>query len=120
MPKALIFLLLFSFFGSVNLAAQKEMKIYSSKFIPQEITYNASPNPNECWEAVAWGIEIKVEKGTQFFSMSYRDIDSLKKIIGDAEVQIEVIYYSEMEEGSGAVGEVVKITLGDVVVYKRE
>jgi hypothetical protein len=39
-----------------------------------------------------------------FFSMPQRETEKLKNKIADAEVIIEVLYFSEPEDGSNAVG----------------
>ena len=103
-----------------EMKAQSGTKVFKSKFLPTEVTYNGSPNPNECWESVASGINIKVGKTVSFFSMAYQEIERLKEIIGNAEVQIEVIYYNEPEDGSGAKGEVKIITLNDKLIFENK
>lgn len=97
-------------------SVENKTGVYTTKFQPRHVTYNASDNPNECWEAVAWGIEIE-SKG--FFSLEYQAIEKLKVRIGDEEVQVEVIYYDEPIEGSYEVGLVTKITLKGEVIYKN-
>jgi hypothetical protein len=109
----------FIFFAGFTLSAQKDTT-FTTKFIPREITYNASPNPKQCWEAVEYGIEIKVNMNTQFFSIAFKDIENLKQKIGDAEVQIEVGYFTKPEDKTGALGSVKQITMNGVVIYKQE
>jgi hypothetical protein len=116
-----IYIYLISFLITCEIAgAQIKTKSYTSKFLPESVTYNGSPNPNECWESVAWGIRIKTEKGKPFFSISYQAFENLKEKIGDKEVQIEVVYYNEPSDDSGAVGYVKKIIFKGEVIYKNE
>ncbi|HET6991971.1 MAG TPA: hypothetical protein VFJ43_11635 [Bacteroidia bacterium] len=102
------------------ISAQNGTKTFTTKFQSRSVTYNASRKNNECLEAVAWGIEIKTGKGSQFFLMPYRDIDTLKQKIGDAEVEVEVYCYDKPEQGSGAAGEVKQITMNGVAIYKED
>ncbi|MCX6311669.1 MAG: hypothetical protein NT084_08530 [Bacteroidetes bacterium] len=120
MNKAIISFFVFSFFAFTKLSAQPVTTIYKTKFIQKEVLFNGSPDPHECWESVANGIEIKTEKGLQFFAMGFKMTDSLKTVIGNKEVQIEVLYYSKPEERSGVVGEVLKITMEGLVIFKRD
>lgn len=119
MYKFISTLFLFSFFAATSLSAQKENKVFTTKFTPYVVTYNGSPNPHECWESVEWGIEIKVDKSSQFFVMDNKQMDSLKIIIGDSDVQIEVMFYDKPDRDTGALGEVVKISLNGTVIWKE-
>ena len=96
--------------------AQSRTKTFTTKFIPNHVTYNGSDNPNECWESVAWGILIEEGENVYFFSMSYRDVEASKEKIGDAEVIIEVGFYDEPYSDSGEDGWVKKITLNGVII----
>ena len=118
MFKVVLLFILFSVFSFTNAIAQIKTKVYTSKLQPESVTYNGSPNPNECLESVEWGITIKTEKASSFFLMEYEEIEKLKEKIGDAEVLIEVVYYNEPHDVSNAVGRVVKITLKDEVLYR--
>ncbi len=107
--------------GYSNSKAQIITKVYSTKFQPETVGFNGSPDPNECWDSVAWGIKIKTENGYSFFNMGFNEIERLKPIIKNSKVQIEVNYYSEPLDGSGAVGSVLKITLkGEVIYHSQE
>ena len=118
MDKLLLISVLSTFSSSSGLMGQHK-EVYSAKFESHSVTYNGSPNPNECWESVANGIIIKTEKEIGFFTMPNNVMESLKKKIGDAEVLIEVIYYEEPLEESGALGGVQKITLKGEVLFKN-
>jgi hypothetical protein len=109
-------ILLFTFicFGA---SAQEKKEIFTTKFKPQTITYNGSPNPNECWESVAHGIEIWSGKAGGFFTMPRGKMDELKTIIDTNEVIIEVVYYEEPYDDSGEDGSVLKITMNGKVIY---
>jgi hypothetical protein len=98
--------------------AQTRTNVYSTKFIPESVTYNGSDDPNECWESVDYGIIIKVENSSLFFNMEYRDLEILKEKIGDTEVQVEVIYYDEPTSGSYSVGKVVKVSLNEEIIFE--
>lgn len=103
-----------------NVGAQENLvKVFTSKFVSQNVTYNASPNPNECWEAVEWGIKIKDGKHESFFTLNYQEIEKLKSKIGEEDVQIAVVYYDEASEG-GATGMVSKITLKGEVLFEHK
>jgi hypothetical protein len=118
--KTFIISIIFIILVCKDTIAQKGTETYYTKFIPETVTYNGSDNPNECWESVDWGIRIKTDKCDSFFNMDYKNIERIKKQIGDAEVQIEVIYYDKTYDKSGAVGSILKITFANEVVYNKE
>lgn len=102
-------------------AAHAQRKsVFTTKFIPRVITYNASPNPAQCWEAVAHGIGIKAEKGEYFFQMPWKALQDLKIKLGETEVQIEVQFFEEADDDTGAAGFVRRVSLGDSVMYKSD
>ncbi len=100
--------------------AQGKVTIFSSKFLPESVTYNGSPNPNECWESVAWGVRIISGRASSFFTMDYKDVEKTKEKAGDSEVLIEVAFYDEPLDGSGAEGRVIKIVLKGEVIYESK
>ena len=118
--KTLFILIVFILYSAVSAKSQEKTRVYTSKFIPESITYNGSPDPNECWESVDWGVKIKTKKTSIFVLMPYQDIEKLKTEIGDQEVKIKVDFFEEPESGSGAVGIVEEIILGDKVIYKSD
>jgi len=120
MTKSLIMFSFLMFFTWKSSTAQENTKIYLSEFHPESVTYNGSPNPNECWESVAWGIKIKTEKGSAFFLIGYQAFEELKEKIGDAKVEIEVMYLGEPDFGNGAVGFVTKIVSDGKVLYENK
>lgn len=101
----------------IQARGQEKATICKTKFKPQTYTYNASPNPNECWEAVSHGILIKTEKVNGFFSMPFLKLEELKKMIDTNEVVVEVIYFDERIEESGEDGNVLNITMNGKVIY---
>src|SRR5688572_702357 len=116
------FVLIFAFISLVwmEVYSQKAAATYKTKFEPALVTYNASDNPNQCWEAVEHGIRIKADKGKLFFEMPHLRISGLKEKIKDAEVVVEVVFYSK-EELQGRKGEargfVRKIVMGEETIY---
>jgi len=119
MTKAFVIFIILIVFPWKSSTAQVNTKIYLSEFHPEPVTYNGSPNPNECWESVAWGIKIKTTKGSAFFLIGYQAFEKLKEIIGDAKVEIEVMYFDEPDFGSGAVGCVSKIVSDGKVLFEN-
>jgi hypothetical protein len=119
MNKTNILLFVFFMFSLKSITAQINKKVYVTKFHPESVTYNGSPNPNECWESVAWGITIKIKKNNSFFLISYEAFEQLKEKIGESKVEIEVAFYDEPVDGSGAVGCVTKIVLDGKVLYEN-
>mgnify|MGYP001589733842 CR=1 FL=1 len=117
MKPAIFTLFLFLTFGYCQgQSVEVKTKVHTTKFLPRHVTYNGSPNPNECWESVAWGIEIN----NALFTLGYSVIDKLKVLIGDNEVEVKVVYYEEPIEGSGEIGRVVKLTLKGEIIYNEE
>lgn len=108
------FLILFIVSGGF---AQNGVKIYTTQFVPETITYNGSPNPNECWESVATGILIKDGASVFFFSIPEKEIEKLKQKIRKGEIIVECIFYEEPYENSGEAGVVLKITFNGEVIY---
>lgn len=116
MHKLLIILAL----TTTTLSAQKASKVYTTKFVMNENYYYVSGGPNQCIAAISYGIEIKTD--TQiigFFRMDYREMEKLKEKIGDADVQIEVSVFGKDLEGNGTLGEVLKISMNGVVIWKE-
>lgn len=103
----------------VNVNGQQKATLYNVPFTPHSVTYNGSPNPNECWESVDWGILVPNGKTKHFFTLPNGRLDELKKQIGDERVDIEVIYFDEPVYGSGANGNVVKIVWKEEVLYEQ-
>lgn len=112
-----ILLISFLALAHVQVNAQEKATVCTTKFVPQTYTYNASPNPNECWEAVSHGILIKADKVGGFFSIPYLKLQELKKVIDTNEVVVEVVYFEEHSYDSGEDGNVLKITLNGTVIY---
>ena len=111
---------LFASLAWIDSAGQDKSVKFKTKFEPKSVTYNASDNPSECWEAVDWGIRIKTDEGELFFTMPSREVERLKEKIKGADVFVEVMYYPVLERahgGSGARGNVTKVTLNDEVLY---
>jgi len=119
MNTSILWSAIFFFFAWSNAIGQQKTEV-SSKFVPKTVTYNASPNPNECWEAVDWGINIDTKIVRGFFNLPNKAVKTLKEKIGDDEVLIEVIYYEEPVEGSRAIGSVSKITFKGEVIYENK
>ena len=117
-PSLLLLLLFLTSSYSQGQSISEKTYVCSTKLNPHSVTYNGSNNPNECWESVAWGIEIETEKVKGFFSLEYRVIEKLKPIIGDQEIEVEVSYYDELFESSGEIGNVVKIKLKGDIIYQ--
>ncbi|HLP12243.1 MAG TPA: hypothetical protein VK177_09965 [Flavobacteriales bacterium] len=105
---------------ALNAFAQTKRQIFKTKFELAHVTYNGSDNPNECWESVAWGIYINDGGGKLFFGMPYKPLHELKDKVGDAEMEVEVIFHEEPYLDSGEDGDVTCIKLNGVVIYKRE
>jgi hypothetical protein len=120
MTKAVIIIFNIALIIYTGSNAQEKSQVYSTKFIPETVTFNGSDNPNECWESVACGITIKTGKNNSFFELDFSHTEKLKKLIGEAKVQIEVIYYNEIEVKTGAVGRVSKITFQNGVIYNEK
>jgi len=119
MQKHIISFFILSLFAFSNVDAQAKAETFTTKLISQEVTYNASPNPNECWEAVEWGIKIPNGKSSNFYRMNYKEFEKVKAKVGDNEVQIEVLLFQEVSEG-GAVGMVSKITFKGDVLFENK
>jgi hypothetical protein len=118
--KTTIAIAIFLTITGMSALGQEKTITYKTKFEPESVTYNGSPNPNECWEAVDHGIRIKTSEGEPFFTMPSQDVQRLKERIKDAEVVVEVFYYPVLERaqnGSGASGSVVKVTQGNEVLF---
>ena len=100
--------------------SQENIQTYKTKFELAQVTYNGSDNPNECWESVAWGIFVKQEKGKGkwFFGMPYEPLIELEKKVGDAEMEVEIIFHEPYDD-SGEQGDVISIRLNGEVIYKR-
>ena len=106
------------FFGLMpGLVAGQNWQTCKTKFIPHSVTYNASPKPNECWEAVASGILVDTEKVKGFFSLPGRVLDDLEKIIGNEEVIIEVRYFEKQLDSNKQIAAVQKIILKCEIIY---
>lgn len=117
MPKQIILLFAVLLVTFSKLMAQTGIKTYTTEFTPHSVTYNASDNPNECLESVAWGILIKDKKNTFFFSLPFSDLENLKTMIGNNEVIVEVIFYEERAHDSDEDGNVTKITLNGTIIF---
>ena len=120
MTKIIRVSLIFIFLVAITGKAQKNSEVFTTKFVLGFVTYNGSPNPNECWEAVERGIKIKTEKTTYFFTVPNTDINKLKEKIGDSEVEITVNYFNEPLNDSEAMGCVSKITLKGEVIFENK
>lgn len=116
-PLLLIFLLVLWYDQSRGQTVTEKIYICSTKFNPHSVTYNGSDNPNECWESVAWGILIDTDKVKGFFSLGYQEIEKLKTIIGDNEIEVQVAYYDEWLESSGEIGHVKSIKMSGEIIY---
>jgi len=113
------FLMVFFFSLVLNNAILAQQKtVFTTPFVPMLVTYNASPDPEECWEAVAYGVGIKTERGEHFFQMPRLVRDDLKTKIGDSDVEVEVQYFNEERDDSGAAGFVKKIMLKGEIIYQ--
>jgi hypothetical protein len=99
---------------------QERGQIFIGTIKPHAVTYNASPNPNQCWEAVQDGIEIRSGTRELFFSMPSKDAERVSKIVRAGEVAIEVVLYDKPAEGSYALGFVKKITKNGEVLFERD
>ena len=97
--------------------AQEKTSVCTTKFVPKTYTYNSSPNPNECWEAVSHGILIKTKTVQGFFSFPHLLTEELKKIIDTNEVVVEVVYFDEHVDDSEEDGSVLKITMNGLILY---
>lgn len=104
---------------SFNAFSQAKKRTFKTKFELAHVTYNGSDNPNECWESVAWGIYINDGGVKLFFGMPYKPLHELKDKVGDAEMEVEVIFHGEPYLDSGEDGDVMCIKLNGVVIYKR-
>lgn len=103
-------------FVSTQAMAQKNTKVYTTKYIPSSVTYNASPDKKECWKARAEGLEIETGSGSSFFDFNNSKDEKLKEKIGTQDVKIEVSIYDKPNEYN-AEGHVLKITLNGEVIY---
>ena len=119
MTKYFITTLLFTCLIYSNTKSQ-EKNVCKTKFNPRSIAYNASPDPNECWESVAYGIQIKTKQVNGFFTLPVALLETLKQKIQESEITIVVSYYEEPIEGSGEVGVVDRIWLNESLIYQNE
>src|SRR5690349_5659870 len=106
--------LLFASLAWIDSVGQNKTMTFQTRFEPHTVTYNGSDKPGECVESVDSGVLIKTDEGETFFTMPSKEVMRLKEKIQDAEVLIEVMYYSVLERadgGSGARGNVTKVTL---------
>jgi hypothetical protein len=120
MYHTIIAIYFFTFLLHSNLFAQEDKKTFHSPFTVHSVTYNGSDSPNECWESVEWGITIRELSYNLFFSMNNEDLENLRNKIKDHQVQIDVVYYDEPINGSGALGFVTKVTLDGEVIFGQE
>jgi hypothetical protein len=109
-----LFILLFLTFCSSSFAQEKQVR-FITKFESYNVTYNASDNPNQCWEAASWGLVIN----KLHFSLPYKMLEELKQKAGTSEMEVEVVYFDEPLDGSGDAGNVVSVKLNNEVVFKR-
>jgi hypothetical protein len=114
--------LLFASLAWIDSTGQSKAVKFKTRFEPHTVTYNSSDKPGECVESVDSGVLIKTGEGEAFFTMPAKEVERMKEKIQDAEVLVEVVYYSVLERadgGSGASGYVTKVTLNDEVIYKN-
>ncbi|MBI3134025.1 MAG: hypothetical protein HYZ14_05050 [Bacteroidetes bacterium] len=112
--KMYFLLFLITGFPMLLMAQQAE---YQTLFIPQTVTYNGSPDPNECWESVDQGILVQVGEQQLFFLLPAGVFERLKNQLVNQQVLVEVVYFDERTDESGASGSVLKITHQGVVVF---
>jgi len=94
--------------------------LFKTKFVPHEVTYNGSPNPNECWESVDSGILVESSGSTFFLLLPASDFERLRQMLTTEEIVVEAILDEESSSDSGARGGVVKITLNGVVIFPEK
>jgi hypothetical protein len=103
--------------GTFTTFAQEVKRTFITPFVIHSVTYNASPDANECWEAVDWGIEVKDENNhLWFFSMPYEELMQCEKLIGDSFVEIEVVFWDDYD-GVTTHGSVISISLKGKKIY---
>lgn len=104
---------------AVGFSGKSQQSVFETTFQPRTVTYNASPDPRECWEAVDEGVEITTNIGVGFFLIPSDQFYKLSEQLKDKTCTITVQYYNASEADYHATGEVVSIVCEGQTVYQR-